>query len=591
MTEHDKIIDNALDLTDGETEKEDKETRPIDNAFIASATAKNDITKLKYVGSTTAERLLRYGFDSIEKIANSTIAQVAEVEGIGEKSAQKIIGAAKSFSSLKTLNEYSASEHSELAHDEKDLIEYEEPEYYYDTVEKEGREYEVEPVEDIKELKPWFEEKFKISQLGKSYPHPNRVNSTIKAVMTPPVQEESITYEIPKEESIPKIQEVIKKPVVIHPEKIERQEFLTRLNSELKSLDYHILPKSGTLFTTVDAIAVKQLRLNEMLELLLILPIKFSSFTGKIKISQAHIDYEGEVKKEEPSIKKVCTTYLTKLSKVCQVMLNDLMNSGQFSQMLTNFLKLEISVEKSILFKKVLYRNGPLQYKILLEPLLVCLGSVGFLDKVIPFAYHKSTNIHVIELAQLPEILDFLERKYSLIEEFSESEDLAAEYDEIRDNFIEKIRYSSIPILSFGFVALLLILFQTFFLLNFITIFGYCLIGIYLGVVTFIYIRYLQNKSMIFDKTSLPYYRQILDDSVLILINEQLSAELMAQFSYECIDTTVETQVISKIEETYAEDLYTKSKLREIVQNDKFFEGQPTHKEKVIRKYSRFLNE
>jgi len=358
-----------------------------------------------------------------------------------------------------------------------------------------------------------------------------------------------------------------------------------------KALKYHILPKSGTLFTAVNVIAIKQLKVSEMLELLFILPIKLSPFTGTPILSQTHIDYEGTVKNDELSIKKVLTTYLSKLSTICQVIVKDIMSSGQFSWKLQEFLKLDISIEKSVIFKKVLFRNGPLQYKILLEPLLVFPSTVGFLDKVIPFAYHKSSNIHVICISQLSQLLEFIERKYSLIEEFSDKEELTAEYDDARSDFIEKIRFFSIPIFCFGFLSLLIILFQGFFLLEFIKTLGFCIISLYLGVVGLIYFRYLKIKSTLFEKASLPYYRRTLDDSTLILISEQLSTELMAQFSYECIDTTVKTQVISQLEEARAEDLYTKSKIREVVKNDKFFEGDSAQKEKIIRKYSSFLEE
>ncbi len=594
MTTHERVSDSTLDLTKFETEKEDKDSKTDETSFNATATTKKDITKLKYVGPATAERLLIRGFDSIEKIAHSTIAQISEVEGIGEKSAQRIIEVAKAFSNVKTLNEYSDIEQSELSQYEGHIPEYEEPEEDYNTVEEADVEYEIEPVDDIKEVKPWFEEKFNISRLGKSYPSPNKINSTIEPVVSPPVQEERISYEVPGEESVPKIQEAITEPFAIHSEKIEsheKQELLTRLQSELKSLEYHILPKSGTLYTAIDVIALKQLKVSEMVELLLILPIKLSSFTGTLKISQTHIDYEGSIKKDESSIKKVLTTYLTKLSTVRQVIINDLMNSGQFSWMLKEYLKLDISVEKSLIFKNVLFRNGPLHYKILLEPLLVCHGTVGFLDKVIPFAYQKSTNIHIIKIAHLSHLLEFIERKYSLIEEFSDNEDVAADYDDARNDFVEKIRFFSFPIFCFGFVSLLIILFQAFFLLGLIKTLGYSIFSVYVVAIALLYGRYLRIKSSLFEKASLPYYQHEFDDSTLILIGEHLSSELMAQFSYECVDTSTETPIITRFEQEHAEDLYTKNKVREVLTKDKFFEGQSPPKKDYIRKYSSFLEE
>jgi len=123
-----------------------------------------DITTLKYVGPSTAERLLRRGFDTIEKIAHSSVAQVSEVEGIGERTAEKIIESAKSFTPLKTLNEYSHAEKLENPEYITEGVDFEEEEE--DDGDEDGLEYEVVPDKDNTEITPWFEEKFKISRLN-----------------------------------------------------------------------------------------------------------------------------------------------------------------------------------------------------------------------------------------------------------------------------------------------------------------------------------------------------------------------------------------------------------------------------------------
>ena len=593
MTEHETLNNNTIKLADFEDKDKEKDTKEAEAHFNASAPVQNDISKLKYVGPSTTERLLRRGFDTIERIAHSTVAQVSEIEGIGEKTAQKIIESAKSCTTLKTLNEYSHAEESEIPEYIEQKVDFE--------VDEENLEDEIEPDENPTKPIPWFEEKYKISRLGKSYPHPRRstkkpMDSTLvqeKVVVEPPVDREEdssheMTPELPERQILP---EMIAQP---HSEKTDmdkKQELLTRLHSELKSLEYHILPHLETMSTGVDVIAVKQITINELTELLLILPIRVSSFTGTLKVSQTHIDYEDTAHNDAISINKVITTYIANLYSRSQNILKDLMNKGRWFENLTHFLQCDMSVERSLIFKKVLFRNGPVHYKILLEPLLVCHGTVGFLDKVIPFAYQKATNIHIIEIAHLSHLLEFIERKYSLIEEFSNSEDVAADYDDARNDFIEKIRFFSFPIFCFGFVSLLAILFQAFFLLGLIKTLGYCIVSTYTVAIALLYCRYLQIKSSLFEKASLPYYQHEFDDSTLLLIGEQLSSELMVQFSYECVDISTETPIITRFEQDHAEDLYTKNKEREVLTKDKFFEGQSLHKKDYIRKYSSFLEE
>ncbi|MEK6698122.1 MAG: transcription termination factor NusA [Nitrospirota bacterium] len=64
--------------------------------FDASA-AKPDLTNIEGVGPRTAEQLQEAGYDTIEKIGAMTEQEIMAIQGIGEKTAQKILASARAI--------------------------------------------------------------------------------------------------------------------------------------------------------------------------------------------------------------------------------------------------------------------------------------------------------------------------------------------------------------------------------------------------------------------------------------------------------------------------------------------------------------
>jgi hypothetical protein len=86
---------------------------------------------------------------------------------------------------------------------------------------------------------------------------------------------------------------------------------------------------------------------------------------------------------------------------------------------LANYLNIDIRLERTITRKNLFYRSGPVQYKVLIEPALICQNTVGFTEKIIPFAYQKHSNTHIVELSQFSDLLQYLDQKYFFIETYS----------------------------------------------------------------------------------------------------------------------------------------------------------------------------
>jgi len=88
----------------------------------------------------------------------------------------------------------------------------------------------------------------------------------------------------------------------------------------------------------------------------------------------------------------------------------------------------------------------------------------------------------------------------------------------------------------------------------------------------------------------------LLDETSLILINEEFSPELMAQFSYEYLGKNIPFPLISQLERNRAEDLVTKKKVTAEIEKGEFFESTPKKsdskvKDKLISKYGSFLED
>lgn len=70
---------------------------PVLQAEVQATEEKIDLTQIKGVGAKTADVLKKAGYDSIEKIKNLTLEDLVKLDGIGEKTAQKILKSVKNI--------------------------------------------------------------------------------------------------------------------------------------------------------------------------------------------------------------------------------------------------------------------------------------------------------------------------------------------------------------------------------------------------------------------------------------------------------------------------------------------------------------
>ncbi|MFX1313322.1 MAG: hypothetical protein ACFFHD_12015 [Promethearchaeota archaeon] len=311
-------------------------------------------------------------------------------------------------------------------------------------------------------------------------------------------------------------------------------------------------------------------------------------------VYRKEIKYIHHTKSTDFSSSKVIEFYIAQLKEVQENIFVNITSKNQLFEYFKNYLKADFSLVASHSSKNLSLMSGPVQLRLVTEPILINKNDVGFLEKILPFAYLSDSNIHVITSSMFTRLLEYIEKKYILIERYGEKEDTLTAYLESHKTFMERERLLSIPILSFGFIALLVILSQGLFLLDLILTLGYVLLGLYAITSLFLYLSFYKKKSALKISSRVPYYKHehSFDDSSLVLISNELSPKLMTQFSYECLGKILDSNVITEIEQQQAQDRIIQRRIEQTKEVNKLFEpAHSTMTNRLIKRYSSFLEE
>ncbi|MHA2180482.1 MAG: helix-hairpin-helix domain-containing protein [Promethearchaeota archaeon] len=636
---------SAKGLEEGDIENEEEWADEFDAVNSASEPTQEDhslnttispedITVIKGVGVAVAEKLKTAGFHTVKSIAEANIAQLTHIPGIGQKTAQKIMEGAQTIFSRKSLNDFPDEVHIEktpASITEEDI--------------KDIKTFESPPVQETHF--PWFEDKFKINRLGKSHgtkveyeeiddssdyiseneetiekntdtiSHQDFImssptqsptkNGTVNILDKPQLSQELINDKLVRN-SAQQISEIREELLPA-----EKHSTIERIIQTLRSLDFHIVEKVRLLkglSMNSDLIAIKIIHTNEFLDLVLILPIKLNMLKGQIKMSNDQIKYipvNAKFHENGSSFRLLLDSTIKDLGEVYDAMRDDLINEGKLLSYIRAHLQVDISNEKSFTKKNLFFRSESLQYKVLIEPILLSNNEVRFLEKVIPFPYLKDINLHVLNEQKFSDFLRYLEQKYTLIEEQSDEKSLLISYEDSFNQFLRNGKKLSFPFIGFGAVILILVLTQSFSLLELIVNIGYALLGVYLTSLTYLYVKFFKIKLDIQTDFETPYHRKQLsiDDAGLRVIKEELSSELMPQFVYECFGKKSDSKYIDTIEESFAkarleeavqssqiktEQIFEEREIERDIKNDTQRENKQEEDE-IINKYSAFLED
>jgi predicted flap endonuclease-1-like 5' DNA nuclease len=333
---------------------------------------------------------------------------------------------------------------------------------------------------------------------------------------------------------------------------------LQKTQDILQALHYFIIPKALSIFKnlerTVDCTAVKVIPGANDTELILITPIKICDLKGTLLISDNGFDYHSEdnptlqEKSKAMLVRSVMKDFIAVQSMVFDSMVNDTKVFTFFRKYLKDG---NISIEKGRNNQTLFFRSGLLQYKIIINPLVLCHSLPSSLEKSVSFPYQKDTNIHYIDYAGLSSLITFMEHKYQSLESHCEEGNAVKRYFQAKLNFINDLRTYSIPFLFLGLIFLLIVLLQGSFLINTFIGLGSAAICVYGVMIVYLYLRFTKTKTIISKEFSSPYRqgRVSIDDTELFMISKDLSTEQMDQFIYECFGKEANFAIMPKIEE------------------------------------------
>jgi hypothetical protein len=199
--------------------------------------------------------------------------------------------------------------------------------------------------------------------------------------------------------------------------------------------------------------------------------------------------------------------------------------------------------------KQIEFLSGQDRYSVFIEPILITNNQPGFIEKSIPFAFQRHSNLHATDFVHLPSLIDYIQTKYVVLTTYGKSEAPEKALKKSSEQLIQRIRLLSLVLLCYGVMFAIIIFAKLYILLPLFLNIGYISTGAYILLYFYISFNYIKIKRKYNTNLDDPYYSQLkLDDTDIFLIEQEFTDELMLQFGYECSLQEVENNILQKIE-------------------------------------------
>ena len=553
----------------------------------------DDLTSVKGVGPTIALKLKSNGFNTLQEIANSTPERIARIPGIGVVTASKMITNAKEYlsgseekiqnlptSAPEDLTPYKGLKSqpqksktitnnlNEWFNTKKNHERYE-SEVVSNSLVVEGAndfssptpviEIEEKPIEIIEEkvIEEEFEEEdlsFREEYEVKPLRNQGSISHFSRRVdaETNKFQMESHKSELQVESVLNPLLEAVQAPEPkinrnLSPEivpKIDKNQIYQKIANAIKVRQFQEIflnNKDIQEFRRgVDYLGCKIITVSNNSRLIYLIPIKFLPSRNHLMVSKTRI-LKPINANESSSLRFIPDTiaeaHARQLKKVADAMFDSFTNEGTLYTLISRYFGLDAIIQKGFKQKPLFMASGEVEHEIIIDPILVTNQSVSSIEKTIPFPYQHSTNLHLVELEELQELIEYLEQKHALLATQDSSSNALVEQLEMKNSFYKNIKNYSLPFLGFGAVFSLFLIMQMGDLVRLFTSLGFALIFIYVGAIVFVLYRYFQATNEMTIQFKTPHYekRVELPKEDLILISEEFSEEWMAQLEHEVI--------------------------------------------------------
>jgi len=533
-----------------------------------SELSRDNLTEIKGIGSTTAEKLYSAKIVSVRQIAEMKPEKLSETPGIGLATATKFITAAKNH--LESSQKEDVVRKSTQIQGETKvestpipIEQYKVEQVIVDEAEETGEETQTEGKEEVEEI-------IVIDPKTIYAPENNKFSTQ------PEIEQESEYQEESSQEIIPEIriereqleqnsnlEEESIKSTPVEPKNIN---FEYSSDSTLESIIHqqiaetfkdagcYEIPRSLESlkqFTTgLDYLGCKLVKASDDLRILFLFPVKRFDHEGTVLVDESKIELKSYSSKNDLGAYYDIEQITKSLLQVRDSMFKDIATNQNILTFFQKYLQISLSLEKGFGNKSVIFLSGTTQYKVFIEPILLCHNPPRSMEKSLAFPYQRSTNLHAVTRADLAPLVRFLEKKYRMIEKRTKKTSSVKEYRKAGETLSSRVRYASIPIFGYS-VALLIIYFaELFFLLRLLNTIGFATIGVYISLLTFFYFNFYRTKKRLATQIETPYYLQKLEFTEIDFLDfkEELTDELLTQFGYECLGKDAKFGVIEQSE-------------------------------------------
>ncbi len=518
----------------------------IDNQIYPNS---SEFLKIKGIGSSIAEKLFDAGYSSIKDLANADLDKLSEVKGISINNAQKYVDLAKEI--MKNVREAKNIEFNE-----------------------ENEKSQNNNNSTIKDLGEFVIPK-EVNKLNGSN---NKYSIKQQEIDTNESSIENVTYNS-------NIQ-------INQGKQISNREFV-EICQQLTQNGYYII-KSIKDIAGYDILPIKLIKINKYETIILLFPIRICDFNHSLIISESNVIIEGKEKDQEDLAYKQHEVHL--LNDTQKNSYNNLYNNGSLFKFIKKYLNNDFQVEFRT--NTDLYFHSELtEYKIFISPIYLCQQQPRCIEKIIPYPYQKTTNIHFISKRDLLNFVDFTEKEHRLIRKYESGKKPKISKETIKSNLINTLQRYSIPFLSLGVLLYLIY--------PYLVDFTHIIIGLGLGIVlsySILLVYYYLNYKRELDnldssqKSVINQKKADLDEIDIELIAQELNNEEMEQFLYECFGKThTLNEVILKEEKAIKKNIKNddKSDYKDKIQKVQIEEtiSEKSKKDNLVKKYMDFLED
>ena len=134
-------------------------------------------------------------------------------------------------------------------------------------------------------------------------------------------------------------------------------EFRDNIRKELQANDFIILNRAQQLndiYTQINILALKTIQINEFLQTICIVPIKLCPIKGSLIVSENKIDYKPINQNQKKNYENL-QRYAKVLTHTYEKLSDDIANQGSFLSLLNKYLKLNLSLEKTLTHKNLFF--------------------------------------------------------------------------------------------------------------------------------------------------------------------------------------------------------------------------------------------